>query len=244
MQDSRTLQVIGGLVRVALPLACRAIVGRRADVMVEGAHYLPRTGPVVLAARHYHNAYDGCILIAVAPRPLHLLVALDWVRTTRVRRVMEAACRLAEWPIVLRADALRRPGHRGAYGRGEGRRYLRAAIRESVRYLHAGGVLVIFPEGYPNVDPAFTPKRGTDDVLPFHIGFVRIVELAQRDGRPALPIVPVGFSYQRGMRWRVTVRFGAPLVADGTSSRAALVDRVERQVRMLSGFTAEPAAAD
>lgn len=201
---------------------------------VEGAEYLPQHGPLLIAARHYHHLYDGCALVRSTRRPLHILVALDWVTSSTKRALMERACHMAGWPVVLREDGLARSGH-SAYQTDEVRRYLRSALRKSVELLRSGQALVVFPEGYPNIDPAFTPKRG-DDFLPFRPGFLRIAELAQRSGSAAVPIVPAGFEYvPEGSGWRVTLRYGAPLVLDGPLHRAEVAARIEAQVHTLSG---------
>src|SRR5579871_5787692 len=71
---------------------CRIIVWRSVRVRVEGMQHLPRTGPVLIASRHYHHFYDGCLLLAIIPRPVHILVALDWVWNAPLRRLMELAC--------------------------------------------------------------------------------------------------------------------------------------------------------
>ncbi|MEX2314824.1 MAG: carotenoid biosynthesis protein, partial [Thermomicrobiales bacterium] len=85
------------------------IAGSRGmDLRVEGAQSLPETGPVLIAARHFHHLNDGCAIIATAGRPVHILVALDWVKGGAGRTLMERACRMAGWPVVLRDDGLLR----------------------------------------------------------------------------------------------------------------------------------------
>src|SRR5579875_52933 len=108
-----------------LRAGAQAIAVRRLDLHVEGLEHLPHKGPLLIASRHYHHLYDGCILLAVAPRPLHLLVALDWVTTRRDRGLMEWACRTARWPVVLRAERLQAGG--SAYDAADAGRYLRRA---------------------------------------------------------------------------------------------------------------------
>lgn len=222
-----------------LRAGARALAARRLDLRVEGLEYLPRVGPLLVASHHYHHLYDGCALLAVVPRPIHLLVALDWVATPRDRRLMEWACDAARWPVVLRAETLQPPGslRHGAYGSEEAGRYLRRAVRDSVALLRAGRAVVIFPAAYPVIDPhatPATPKAGGEAVLPFRPGIVRLVELAQRDGRTRVPIVPAGLSYHRGRRWQIMLRFAAPCYVDGRADRARVLRAVEEQVRLLS----------
>lgn len=220
----------------SLRLSARALAARRLDFRVEGLEHLPRQGSLLIASRHYHHLYDGCALLAVMPRPLHILVALDWVTTQRGRRLMERACHTAQWPAMLRAERLQAPG-RSAYNSTEAERYLNRAVHDAVSLLRAGRALAIFPEAYPAIDPHATPNTGGAD-LPFRPGFVRIAEMAQRDGHTRVPIVPAGLCYERGRRWRVTLRFAAPHYVYGRHDRMIVLRAVEEQVRRLSASLA------
>jgi putative membrane protein len=209
----------------AIRLWCRAAV-RRIDLQVEGLEHLPAQGPFVIAARHFHHFYDGCALIAASPRPLHLVVTLDWVQNRITRASMIAACGAAGWPVVERAE-------RAGAQPGAGRR-LRAATRECVQVLRAGGALLIFPEGYPNIDPHPTPKADESVFLPFRPGFLRFVALAERDGVTKVPVLPAGLAYQRAGRWQLTIRLGAPIVFSPERKVEDQVRAVEEEVRRLS----------
>jgi len=220
------------------------VVGARGtDLRVEGAEHLPQTGPVLIAARHFHHLHDGTAIMSSAGRPVHILVALDWVKGGPGRALMERACRMAGWPVILRGDGLAGQDGQTAFTASETRSYLRRAVRESVSLLRAGKPLVVFPEAYPNIDPAYTPKSG-DDFLPFRPGFVRLVEMAQRDGTTRVPIVPTGFAYEprTGGRWQVVMRFGQPIWLDDATDASRVARIVEEQVRYLSS-AAEPVGA-
>jgi carotene biosynthesis associated membrane protein len=221
----------------------KVIGARGMDLRVEGIEHVPTSGPALLAARHYHHLNDGCALLAATRRPVHILVALDWVKGGAGRGLMERACKLAGWPVVLRDDGLAAQSSPGAFHATESRQYLRRAVRESVDLLRAGELLVVFPEAYPNIDPAYTPKIDTE-FLPFRPGFVRLVELAERDGTTRVPIVPVGFAYEPidGKRWQVVMRVGAPIWLSDGEDRVRVVQLVEDQVRYLSK-PAEPFGA-
>ena len=218
-----------------LTTGAKVLDARGMELRVEGAENLPSSGPVLVAARHYHHLNDGCAIVATAGRPAHILVALDWVKGGLGRGLMERACRMARWPVVLRDDGLAGQADGSAYRAGESRRYLRRAVRESVELLRAGELLVVFPEAYPNIDPAYTLKRD-DAFLPFRPGFIRLVEMAERDGQTRVPIVPVGFAYEPlpGKRWQVMMRVGAPVWLDRATDRAHVVRIIEDQVRALS----------
>lgn len=219
--------------RISIRTFALAVCRRRLRIAVRGREHVPAAGPLLLASHHYHHLYDSAALLAVVPRPLHFLVALDWVRGSAARRLMEWACRTARWPAVLRAERVATsPGP--AYGAPEVRPYLRRGLADGVALLQAGRALCVFPEGYPNVDPAGSVKGTEQRFLPFRPGFARLVELAQREAGSAVPIVPVGLDYRPGPRWRLNVRFGAPLWTAPDEPRRALVARLERTVRELS----------
>lgn len=214
------------------------LVGRRqAAIRVEGREHLPKSGPALLAARHYHHLLDGCALLSSIDRPVHILVALDWVKGGAGRRLMETACGMARWPVVLRGDGLAGQSAGTAFRSDESRRYLRTAVRESVELLRSGELLVVFPEAYPNIDPAYTPKSSPDAFLPFRPGYLRLVKLAQRNAT-CVPIVPVGFAYleQPSGRWSVTMRIGEPLHLTADTNREHVARTVEERVRALSGL--------
>lgn len=199
-------------------------------VSVEGADRVPRAGPVLIASRHFHHLLDGAVLVHHLARPVHIVVGLDWAADARQRRWMECACAWARYPVILRPATA---GTRGGYAAGEVRRYLRAGLRDAAALLRAGRVVLVFPEGYPVVDPTAsdaTPRdRDADGLLPFAPGFRTIVDLARRLGAPDVAILPVGFRYEpRGAKWRIAARIGAPLPA------GADVAAVERDVHALS----------
>lgn len=193
-------------------------------VRVEGLEHVPAAGPALIVARHYHHLLDGAVLVRHVPRPVHVVVALDWAADAAQRRWMERACRLAQWPVILRP---RTTGMRAAYERGEIARYLRSGLRDAATLLREERVVAVFPEGYPVCDPGGTvpAARDADGFLPFAAGYRTIARLARRD----VPIVPCGLYYEaHGTRWRIVARFGPPL------SLAACAGDVERAVRGLS----------
>ena len=203
---------------------------RSVELVVEGREHLPTSGPLLLAARHVHHLLDGCILTTLVGRPLHILVAVDWTRPGPQRRLLDLATGLLRWPAVIRDDAP------CAASPAEAQRRLRAATRDAVSLLREGRALLVFPEGYPAVDPHPTPKAGLDDFLPFRPGFVRLAAFAERAGAPPVPIVPVGFWY--GPRpvggWRVVARLGPPVRLGEVASSLAAASWVEQEVQRLS----------
>jgi uncharacterized membrane protein/1-acyl-sn-glycerol-3-phosphate acyltransferase len=228
----------------------RVIARRKIRLRIEGLEHVPRKGAVLIAARHFHYFYDGYILLRAIPRRLHTIVALDWLRSRRSRLAIEIGCSLVDWLVVLRSEQFRHQeangSHARAYSVREVRHYLRQMALRAVSLLRAGEVLVIFPEAYPNIDPHPSPKSDLQQFLPFRPGFVKLVELAERDGRTQVAVVPAGLAYvqersNRG-RWRVTVRFGQALYRRDFLSSEQMRRFVEEQVQLLSAASTPPAS--
>jgi putative membrane protein len=210
-----------------LKIGSGILARRKLDLRVEGMEHLPKRGPVIIAARHYHHLHDGVAMMVALPRPLRILVGLDWVGNSLGKRAMMALCKAAGWPVVHRAD----PRHpESAPPRTA---VLRQGMADAVAVLARGEALLVFPEGYPTIDPTYTPKTADDEFLPFESGVVRIATMASASGLD-VPIVPAGFHYEPGERTRVTLRFGAPLHARARADIPATLQSLETQVRALS----------
>jgi putative membrane protein len=208
-------------------LAWWALRARTSGVVVEGLEHVPRAGPVLLVARHYHHVLDGAVLLRAVPRPIHVVVALDWAPNPRARRWMERACAWAQWPVILRSVEVANGAYAGASPLG----YVRRGLRHAARLLAAGRVVAVFPEGYPAIDPSPHPRPARDAAgfLPFRPVVATLTRLAERAGARDLAVVPVGFRYAReGARWHIAARFGPAI--DPAAPPAAL----EAAVRGLS----------
>jgi putative membrane protein len=207
-------------------------IAAKLDVRVFGAEHVPRSGPALLVCRHYHHLYDGAVLTLAVPRPLRIVVGLDWTKDRRQRRYMEAMCRLARWPVVLRDPGTMQAWGDG-YGAGERRTYARSALDNALDVLLHGDVLAMFPEGAPVVDPQATLARA--QWPEFRTGYLAIAACARRRGL-TVPLVPAGLQYNgsperpRG----VIVRFGAPVILSDTHQRANVAHMLQARVRALS----------
>ena len=152
---------------------------------------------------------------------------------------------MVDWPIVLRAEQLNENAARHsetasrAYSLDEARSYLRHAMKDSIRLLRDGEVLVVFPEAYPDIDPGNTPRVENHASLPFRPGFARLVEMAEKDEHTRVAIVPVGLSYIQNERWHITLRFGPAFSRSDYTSSTHLVQDVEKRVRELSDQMAD-----
>jgi len=115
--------------RIAWPVIrgwCRWKVRRDLSLRIEGGRFVPRRGPALIVCNHYHHLYDGCALIAAIRRPVRIVVALDWAQDRRTRLLMEAACRAARWPVILRGERVTAAG--GAYAQEEVRSFVRRGL--------------------------------------------------------------------------------------------------------------------
>ncbi|MBV9579443.1 MAG: 1-acyl-sn-glycerol-3-phosphate acyltransferase [Chloroflexi bacterium] len=125
----------------------------------------------------------------------------------------------ARWPMVWR--------HASAW------QLNRQGYSASLRLLDEGHVLLVFPEGYPAIDPRPSRRSADEAFLPFDISCLVLAERAARE----VPLVPVGLVYARrdGVGWRVWLRFG-PAVrhARRGRERPATLARLESSVRELS----------
>lgn len=144
-----------------------ALVSRMWRLRVVGAHHVPASGPVILAANHA-AFLDGILLAAASPRPVHVLAAselfvppLDRLlrATSQIRFEPDAPDRSAlhEALAVLRGDGVVGvfpEGHRGA---GDGRH-----VRHEAAYLAARSSAVVVPVAILGARPAGAGK----DALP------------------------------------------------------------------------------
>lgn len=213
----------------------RIVTGDRLRTVTQGLENLPADGPAIIAARHYHHLFDGLAFFAAVERRFHFVVTLDWAQSRRSKFVMSMLNRLARWPMVLREDALLSGSrqHRTLFKPSDLPRYQRTALRQSVKLLGEKRLLIIFPEGYPNIDPIYTPKTGADEFLPFKPGFAAIAESAERITNESIPIIPAGITYQIGATWLAQLNFGAPVYRCDFPSRQQLIEHVAGAVKQL-----------
>jgi len=224
----------------AMRLIARGLAANRLKTVASGLENIPAHGPVLIVVRHYHHLYDGLALFAVLPRPFHIVVTMDWVQTKPTKIFMESINRWARWPMVLRGDALRIADNKQSlFSERDVMRYKRRALRQSIELLVEGRVLVIFAEGYPNIDPVHTPKTEPDEFLPFKAGFVNIASAAERRLRGKVPIIPAGLRYNEGKPWIGHIAFGEAIYRDEFSTKLELIMFLERKVKDLSCITCD-----
>jgi 1-acyl-sn-glycerol-3-phosphate acyltransferase len=217
-------------------LIAHGLALNRLKTVTHGAENIPARGPALIAARHYHHLFDGLALFAALPRRFHIVVTIDWAENRPAKYFFTILNRLARWPTLLRSEALIPcdDKRRNFYTSRDVQRYNRRALKHSVDLLVEGRLLIIFPEGYPNIDPTYTPKTRPDEFLPFKAGFVNIIGAAERRLQRKVPIIPAGLHYHQGTPWIAHLNFGSPIFRDHHRDKKALIETVEQTVKTLS----------
>ena len=166
-------------------IVLRAVLGayirRRWDVNERGHGQVPEAGPVILASNHI-GWLDGPLLIATTPRPAHALVKSEMFEG-KTGLLMKVAGQIS---------VQRRSTDAGA-------------VRQAVRALRAGQVVVIYPEGTRG-DGEFTAIKGG-------VGYLALVT-----GAPVVPVAIFGTrqvgeasSAKPAKGARIDVIYGAPI---------------------------------
>ena len=178
MTEPRPLLVRG--CRVAGAATARALF----RLTVEGAGNVPPTGPLLLAGNH-SGFVDGPLLFLLSPRPAALLAKAE-IFIGPFDRLFRA---LGQIPV-----------HRGTPDR--------AALRQGLEHLAAGGALGVFPEG--------TRGSGAFEEIAEGLAY-----LAVHSGAPVVPVAVLGTqaAWQKGaslpkLRAPVRLVFGAPVTID------------------------------
>ena len=201
---------------------------------------VPKSGPVILAVRHYHHLLDGLGLLAHSHRPVHIMIGLDWVSTRSKRWLMESLARGCAWPVTLRTSEDRQGDGEpwfqaaSAYRPHEIRTYQQRAFRQCVELLGRERVVVFFPETYPVIDPHTVRKPRRETLAPFKSGFARAaVAAARRHGRP-VSVVPVGIRTNAANQGTLAFGFGQAKLVTATSNVECLVADVRADICRLS----------
>ena len=196
-------------------LTGRALSRLILDLRVEGAHHVPRTGPVLLAGNH-SGILDGPLVFFHSPRPATLL--------TKSEVFVGVWARMCGWLALI-------PVHRGQPDR--------AALKAGLEVLQGGGALGVFPEGTRGSGEFDTVADGLA-YLALRSGAV-VVPIAVHGTGAALP---KGHALPR-WRAPVRVVYGPPITLTPTGDprarstvrdaaehlRLALVDHLRRTTK-------------
>ncbi len=165
--------VLRGLIRALFALLTR--------FTVEGRENIPNSGPMIVAANHFHFV-DPLAVIRAMPWPLDFVGGFH----------MPFAPVIVRWiPRLWGLYRVRRSGSS------------RGALRQAEETLKAGGILGIFPEGGSWADVLKPPRPGTAFLATRTQARILPVGL---DG-----LTDIFPSLRRFRRARITVRIGKPI---------------------------------
>lgn len=207
-RDTLSYRLLTGIARLAVRWYYRA-------VEFDGAERIPLTGPTLLVVNHPNELMDAIFAGLVAPRQLTFTgkatlfehpIANAFLRHLRVvplRRSQDERGSVAATPL----DAARNTD----------------AFTAIHAVLAAGQMVLIFPEGRSWDEPRLAPIR---------TGAARMALSARNAGVSGVTIVPIGINYERkdGLRSRVLVEVGDPIVLDALSADSAQVDALTTEI--------------
>jgi 1-acyl-sn-glycerol-3-phosphate acyltransferase len=194
--------------------------------VIEGAHNVPDSGPVILASNHL-SFVDSLVIPLVAPRRVAYLAKAEYFSGTDVLGRLRRA-------LFTTLGAI--PVDRGTA------RSAQDSLDAAFAVLAAGQAFGIYPEG----------TRSRDGRL--YRGRTGVAWLAFRSGAPVVPvgligtegIMPVGSRFPRVRR--VTIRFGEPLRFDTMAADhpAGVARRIATDTIMeaIAGLTGQPRSAE
>jgi 1-acyl-sn-glycerol-3-phosphate acyltransferase len=188
----------------AWQMLARVVFGSLSEFVVEGAENYPERGPYIIAINHIHF-FDVPIVFCTVQHRFAGLAAEDWVEHPVIGWVIRQGADL----IPVRRDKL----DAGTLGAAD-------------RWLRAGGVLLVAPEG----------TRSPGGLIPGQPG---LAYLAARTQAPIVPVVTWGqehwkVQWRRARRPRINVRIGSPLsLTDlGPRPRGAVLDEGTERVML------------
>lgn len=187
------------------------------EIRIEGAECIPGSGPMLVAVNHPNALVDSLIAGCVVPRRLRFTAKATLMENPGVALVFR----------MLGVVPLRRAADRSGSAREDALRN-NAAFDEIVSALHAGGSVLIFPEG----------KSNGDGLHPLRTGLARIALEARRSGVSGLNILPIGLNFEdKGAPGsRVIAQVGEPINVDSWHGDLAreLTDLVAARLSSLS----------
>lgn len=189
------------------------------EVAIDGAERIPRAGPALLVVNHPNELMDALFAGLVSPRQL-----------TFTGKATLFQHPVASWLLrYMRVVPLRRAQDERQTGNSPQTHAARndESFASILGALEAGQLVLIFPEGRSWDEPRLAPIK---------TGAARIALTAKQSGIRSVTIVPVGINYERkdGIRSRVLVEVGQPIVIDALQPGEATVEAltVDIQARL------------
>ncbi|MDZ7631821.1 MAG: lysophospholipid acyltransferase family protein [Gemmatimonadaceae bacterium] len=208
-RDTLSYRLLAGIARLAVRWYYRAIE-------FDGVDRIPRSGPTLLVVNHPNELMDALFAGLIAPRQL----------TFTGKATLFGNALVAAFLRHMRVVPLRRVQDERSDGASDAASTVQRNA-ESFAAIHAalaaGQMVLIFPEGRSWDEPRLAPIK---------TGAARIALSARDAGVPGVTIVPVGINYERkdGLRSRVLVEVGDPIVLDSLAPDDAQVDALTTEI--------------
>lgn len=206
-------RVLRGLGRLALRWFYR-------DVEVLGIERLPSTGPLLLASNHPNALVDALVIGCTLHRPVTLTAKATLLENPITRLLLRV---VGVVPLRRASDDVARSGG-GVLDPSRNANAFAAVLK----VLQRDGVVLLFPEGRSHSDPELAPLK---------TGLARIALMAWNECGVAVPIIPIGLTFERKWepRSRVVMRVGKPIPSESEMPNldavASLTQRVDAGLR-------------
>jgi 1-acyl-sn-glycerol-3-phosphate acyltransferase len=220
--------------RIARRLA-KLVIYRKFAVIVTGQEKIPHTGPVLIAPRHFDGDHDPSLMLAITTRRVFFLAATDFVNDGFRYKMIKFFHRKLGAASIDRMDSFYNRTNRNPR-----LQYLNAGYK-IVNLLLLGQAVIIFPEGWPDIDSHKTLKDDANYVPGVQKGALDYVHLAQKRQRFPIPIVPVGIRYEMntGGRPKIFVNIGNPFVIPLTEEGLDFAPYEQRLYQLITSLSSQ-----
>ena len=197
-------RLVRGVIRLLLRLFYRR-------VELVGAERIPSSAPLIIAANHHNSIVDPMLIMATFPRRITVLAKAGLFRHPLIGPFLRGVGAL---PVNRRQEA------------GDDPTKNEAMFATAIAHLHAGGAILIFPEGRTQPVPT---------LLPLRTGSARLLLGAEAGGgRHGVTLLPVGLVFEQPGAFRAAsalVSIGAPVeVNDCVAAHAAEPEAAARRL--------------
>jgi 1-acyl-sn-glycerol-3-phosphate acyltransferase len=202
-----------------------------------GVDNIPSFGPLVIAPRHYEAGVDSAALFSAIPRRAFILAGIDWVQTG----TQYLSSKLLY--SGLGAIKLNRPTRPDNIKIENSPYYIKGAsaseaIKQIILLLQSREAIIIFPEGWANEGRTQGHIEKPNGVLPAQDGFIVATELAQREMKQKISIIPTGIIIDHDQK-TIQAVFGKPMYYEDMNKegyRKAFGQKVMSEIKRLSGL--------
>ena len=204
----------------------KVLIKGKYNIIEDGYENVPKDGPVVIAPRHFSGDFDPSLFYTLIQRRVFFLAATDWMKKGVEATVNKYIFKKLGAIPINRPDSIFEHANTN----------LLSAYKSIVRYLMLGQAIVVFPEGWPNIDSHYTPKKENDEEIEIRLGLFHFVDYVQKKKKIKVPIIPVGTKYVDHKRFRsdIIVNFGRPMYLPAKFDYAKYQALLQKEIKRLS----------